>query len=1076
MSALRTIINKPVSVAVLSVMIMILSLFTVTMLPQELIPEITFPTISVITRYQGAGPEEIETTISEPLERVLVGISGVTKITSTSRENQSIVSLSFDWDVDLDFATNDIRDQLDGVRNTLPQDADAPIIFRLNLNQMIPIMYLSFSGAGMSADDLKPIAEDQIIPYLEQVDGVASISVAGGRDREVRIEVLQNRLEAYNITLSEVARAVQAQNIQMSAGNVTQSERRVLMRTAGEFDSIEQVANTVITTRMASNGSHQMIPIRLRDIADVFLGFEERETYSETNGFEALSLNVTSQSGGNSVEIARNLTRTVARLNEELPGGMEVIITFDTSRMTTNSINQVVSSAGSGLILIIIILLLFLRNVKAAAIVSITMPLSILITLMFMYFFDLSLNLMSLTGLTLGVGMIVDSSIVIIENIYRYREKGVKAITASYLGASEMVVAIVASTLTTVSVFLPLVLFQRELEIIGVLFGDLSFTIIIALISSVVSAVTIVPVLAGNFLAIDTPTQKPLTGVMLFIDGFMTKFLSWLDGKYANGIDWALSNGKKVIIITIVSLITSCVILDNFVGSELMPEMDSQSLSLEYTLPVASELAQTLAVGQNLTARIMKDAGHGISFTMLRVGEAPRGMTMNTAEGTLTVILPNEFRDRTVTLDELRGYFRTYYDDFPGVSFGFRAGGMTGGNGAAVTLNVSGSDQKVLEETVNNLMAILEDVPQLSEVASDLEEGIPEAIITIDRDKASTFGLTVNGIARELNTSIDGMVAGVFRVSGDEYDIRTLLREEDRLSVTDLDRIFLISPYHNVRVPVSNVATVDLTLGPVAIMRENQTRQLEITANTIILPNGRSIAPSDASAMAWEAINQNYTPVEGIMIREGGDNSDFAEMLPTLMMVVAIAIMLVYSIMASQFESLKDPFIIILSLMTLPIGPIIIYWVTGSPFSAFSIVGMIMLVGIAVNTGIILVDYTNLLRRRGVPLREAVIQCGRLRLRPILMTSLTTTLGLIPMAVAVGDGTAMTKPIGLTVIGGMISSTIMTLFLVPVLYFIFNRKHELRRIATEEALKAEILARHNHNQHALEGEAEHGHE
>ncbi len=1073
MSALRTIINKPVSVAVLSVMIMILSTFTLTMLPQELIPEITFPTISVITRYPGAGPQEIETTVSEPLERVLVGISGVTKVSSTSRENQSIVSLSFGWDVDLDVATNDIRDQLDRVRNSLPDDADAPIIFRLNLNQLIPIMYLSLTGPGMSADDLKPIAEDDVIPYLEQVDGVASISVAGGRERQVRIEVIQNRLEAYNITLSQVVAAIQAQNVQMGAGNVTQSERRVLLRTAGEFDSLEQIANTVITTRTSSSGNHQIIPIRLRDIADVSMGFEDRETYAEVNGFEALSLNVTSQSGGNSVEIARNLTRTIAELNKELPEGIDVVVNFDTSRMTTNSIGQVVSSASSGLILIIIVLLLFLRNIKAAAIVSITMPLSILITLMFMYFFDLSLNLMSLTGLTLGVGMIVDSSIVIIENIYRYREKGVKAITASYLGTSEMVVAIVASTLTTVSVFLPLVLFQRELEIIGVLFSDLSFTIIIALMSSVVSAITIVPVLAGNYLALDTPTQKPLTGIMLFIDKFMSRFLTWLDNHYASGIDWALSNGKKVIFITVASLFLSFVILSNFVGSELMPEMDSQSLSLEYTLPVASELEQTLAVGQNLTARIMKDAGHGITFTTLRVGETPRGLTMNTAQGTLTVILPNEFRERTVTLDQLRNFFRSYYDDFPGVDFGFRAGGPTGG-GAAVTLNVSGNNQELLEKAVYSLMNILEDVPELSEVSSNLEDGIPEAVITIDRDKASSFGLNVQTIARELNSSIDGARAGIFRVSGDEYDIRAVLREQDRLAITDLDRIFLLSPLDNrTRVPLSNMAAVNSALGSVAIIREDQTRQLEITANTIIRPNGRTIAPSDASAMAWNAINQNFVPMEGINIREGGNNQDFAELLPTLMMVIAIAIMLVYSIMASQFESLKDPFIIILSLMTLPIGPIIIYWITGSPFSAFSIVGMIMLVGIAVNTGIILVDYTNLLRRRGVPLREAVIQCGRLRLRPILMTSLTTTLGLIPMAMAVGDGTAMTKPIGLTVIGGMISSTIMTLFLVPVLYFIFNRKDELKIIAKEEALKADILSRHNKTHPTLEGDAQH---
>ncbi|NIZ41131.1 efflux RND transporter permease subunit [Entomospira entomophila] len=1070
MSMVKTLINKPVSVVVLSSLVLIISLFMLTLIPQELTPEMDFPTISVITRYIGAGPEEVESGITEILESAFLSISGVTEITSTSSENVSRVSINFDWDRDLDAATNDIRDKIDLVRNSLPEDADNPVIFRLNINTMIPVISMRLSGLDMSGEELKAIAEDSVVPYIEQLNGVASVDLFGGRERQVRVEVIQNRLEAYNITMNEVAQVLAAQNIQISAGSIDMDASRLLLRTAGEFSNLQDVEDVIVayrpllftpattiqgsswanTNTNVSANDTRMIPVRIRDIADVHYGFADAETYSAVNGEAALILNITRQSGSNAVDIARLLRSQMPVFNDKLPNGLELEILYDTSRLTSNSIARVVESALSGLVLIVIVLLLFLRNVKSALIVSITMPLSIFTTVMFMYLFDLTLNLMSLTGLTLGVGMIVDSSIVIIENIYRYREKGVKATTAAHLGTSEMIMAITASTLTTVAVFLPMVIFQRELEIVGVLFGDLAFTIVIALFSSLVFSVTVVPVLAGTFLAIDTPKQKPLKGVMARVDKVMERFLNWMDAKYARGIEWSLNHKFTVIFVSFGALAASIMILRSpLIGTELMPSMDSQTVEVTFELPVDSTLEATAIVGRDFTKRMNEafdslNVGTVINYYILTVGGSSLTGAGEPNSGTLTMVMDDEFHNRPLSSDAVQDLARQLFHYYPDITFSFGSRGF--GSGAAFELNITGNDQNQLRLVSEEIATILEGVPQIREPSSDLEDGIPESIIVPNRDMIGSMGVAIASIGSEIRTNINGNAVSVYRADGDEIDIYLILREEDRLSIRDLDRIYVNSPITGTRMPVSNLVSIQQGISPVSIVRKNQVRQATVTANAALRSDGTPYPAGLVSSAAWQAINQEYVPVDGIMLREGGGNQDFIDLIPTLIAVVFVSIILVYGIMASQFESLKDPFIIILTIATMPIGPILIYAITRQPFSTFSIIGMIMLVGIVVNTGIILVDYTNLLRKRGMALREAVIETGRLRLRPILMTTLTTVLGMIPMATATGDGTAMTKPIGITVVGGMISSSIMTLFLVPVLYYLFNQRNEKKNI------------------------------
>ncbi|NIZ18974.1 efflux RND transporter permease subunit [Entomospira culicis] len=1088
MSMVKSLINKPVSVVVLASLTFIISIFMINLLPQELTPEFDFPTISVITTYPGAGPEEIESSITQVLESVFLSISGITKLSSTSSEGQSVVSISFDWNKNLDVATNDIRDKIDLARNALPEGANTPIIFRLNLNTMIPVMILNLSGLDMNSDELKVIAEDKIIPYLEQINGVASVNTFGGRQRQVRVEVTQNRLEAYNITMGDISRSIAAQNVQVSAGNINMGDSRLLLRTAGEFANLTDIEDVVITYRpvpyspttttqgsswsststnlSAGGNSPRMVPIRVRDVADVFWGFADADSHAEVNGVEALNLNIQRQSGSNAVDVSKALRRQIPVLNAQLPDGIDIEIIYDTSKITSNSIAQVVNSALSGLLLIIFVLLIFLRNIKSALIVSITMPLSIFTTLMFMYFFDLTLNIISLTGLTLGVGMVVDSAIVIIENIYRYREKGVKSTTAAHLGTSEMALAITASTLTTVAVFLPMVLFQKELQLVGVLLGDLAFTIVIALISSLVFSITVVPVLAGSFLAIDTPKQKPLKGFMAVIDRGMERILSWLDAKYARGIEWSLNHRWSVIFISFGTLAASIVLLMSpLIGTEQMPAMDSQTFTINFTLPVDSTIEATIETGQSFSRRYQeviaeKNVGKAASFYILSAGGSNMGFGGSLNEGSLDIILDDDFKNRPLSINQMQDIARGIFSEYPGVEFGFSAGGPPGsGGGSALTINISGNDQRKLEEVANTIVEILRTVPEVKEPTSNLSAGIPETIIIPNRDKAGAFGVPMASIGSEIRSNINGSTVSIYRADGEEIDLFLVLRPEDRMSIRDLDRIYVNSQVTGTRIPIANLVEIEEGISPMSIRRENQTRQATVSANAGLRPDGKPFAPSIVSEAAWRAINRDFIPVDGVTIKEAGDNQDFIDLIPIFLAVIAISIILVYGIMASQFESLKDPFIIILSIVTMPIGPILIYAISGQPFSSFSVIGMIMLIGIIVNTGIILVDYINLLRKRGTNLREAVIETGRLRLRPILMTTLTTILGMIPLATATGDGTSMTQPIGVTVVGGMISSSIMTLFLVPVLYYMFNQKGERKRVAQQQREHAILLER-----------------
>ncbi|MGL4524912.1 MAG: efflux RND transporter permease subunit [Spirochaetia bacterium] len=1053
MSIVRTVIQRPISVVILCFTLMLIASVVIPMIPQDLTPDIEFPFISVITNYDGANPSEIESSVTKILEPSLINIEGLKKMSSVSRENMSQVMLQFDWGVDLETATNNVRDQIDRVRSILPDDAESPAIFKLDLNASIPVSSWSFSGNGLDSDELYDIADRDVKPYLEQVAGVSEAGLSGGRERQVRVELIQNRLEAYSVSITDIRNKLLTENVQLSAGSITEGVRELSLRVDGKFKSLEQIQDLVIKT-MNVEGISSPVSVRLRDLGSVFIGYEDPTIVTYVDGEKSLSIDIYKQSGSNTVQVAAGVEKQVERLYRQLPSGLVFERIFDSSNSVKSAIGQVVQSIFIGGFLTVLTLLFFLRNIKSALIVAITMPLSILTTVMMMYFFGLSLNILSLAGLNLGIGMIVDSSIVLLENTTRYREKGVMARSSAILGCEEMVGAIISGSLTTICVFLPLVLFASELGIIGVLVNDMSFTIVISLATSLLFAVITVPILAGVLLPIRTTTQRPLKGLMKILDEKISVWLNILDEKYANGIEWALTHKKTIISSVAISLFMSLLILAKFVGFELMPPGNEPEVQVSYKFPPGTRLDINLATMNDAANKIKELGGKGIYHTMVNAGGAGFGQT-NDAKGEMYIIAPEEYKKRVLSNRQIMDLTRSVLANIPGLDYNFASRGPGGGGGAEVTIKVSSNEQSMLEKTADEIVKSLQEVNVLTEVQTNIEASLPEIEIVIDRDKASNYGLSFNELASEVRNNFEGGLSGTFEYKGNDIDIWTILREEDRSSFMDIDRIFVMNREGSM-VSLANFATFQKGQSFSEIRRENQRRQIEVSAYAVTNAKGNRIPASVANNAAFKKISESIVLPEGVSIQTGGDFEDLQELIPKVGMVFFLAVFLVYAVMASQFENLKDPFIIITSVLTIPIGPSLLYLFTGSAMSAYSMIGFIVLAGIVVNHGIVLIDYTNLLRKRGAPLREAVILAGRQRLRPILMTTLTTVLGMIPMALAEGDGTTMSQPIGRTVFAGMISASMLTLLFTPLLYYVFNKKNEEKKIKREAAKRAKL--------------------
>ncbi len=838
MSITKTVVGRPTTLAILFALLVGLGIYAASDLAIDLYPEITPPVLLVFTDYSGAGPEEVEKTITRPLEGALSNVSNVDEINSVSREGGSQVTLQFTWGTDMSEASNEVRDKLEFVKPYLPDDASSPQIFKFDPS-MIPILNLVVKG-NRSPEELRELAENIIQPRLEQVEGVAMVSVMGGRDRVIRVEVPQNRLAAFDLTLTQIANMLRGQNVQISAGSITEGNTNYLVRTSGEYQDIEQIRNTVIAYKGArpdsaptqsSPGTAQssLGTVRLRDVANVYDGFRKEETTVFINGQPGVYISIQKQSGSNSVQAADNVMDRLTEINRQLPIGTRMEVVFDTTTIIRNSLAQVQESALMGAMLAVVILFLFLRSFKSTLIIGLSIPISVIVTLMFMYFFDLTLNIMTLTGLVLGIGMLVDNSIVILENIYRYREKGAKLRISAIIGSQEMVNAIVASTLTTICVFAPIALFRSQLGMMGELFASLSFTVVISLTSSLLVAILLVPVLASRYLPLDSRVQRPLTGLPKKIDGSMERFFRGLDDAYRGALRVVL-RFRKSTIIAVVGVFVASLFLIPVAGFEFMPSMEDDYVQVSVELPVGTKLEVTKSL-MNQLEQLIRSEIEGYKEIIVSAGERSFFGFLGASQshkGELTVVLP-DFAERIDSSTDIKQKLRGHFNDFPSATFAFAQNGGPGGNASPIDVLVKTDDLDLGKETAVRIRDLIEEkIPSVTEPTVSLSEGLPQAEIVIDRDKAYALGLNIATIGQEVRANIDGTTASRFREGGNEYDILVILAPEDRSSLMDLDRVFVTNSMGQ-RIPLASFASWEYGTGPVSIARENQTRTLHVT-------------------------------------------------------------------------------------------------------------------------------------------------------------------------------------------------------------------------------------------------------
>ncbi|MDR0668919.1 MAG: efflux RND transporter permease subunit [Treponema sp.] len=1060
MTFTKLIVSRPTTIFIIFVLLIMLGVFAFVNLPIDLTPEVNPPYLTVYTSYAGAGPEEVERSVSRVLESALASVSSLEKVTSTSSKGGSTILLEFTYGTDLIDASNSVRDSLDRVRNYLPSGTDTPTIFRFDPS-MIPIMGLMITG-NRSPEELREITETSIVPRLEQVPGVATASLSGGRQKIIRVDVPQSRLEAYGLTITDLQRNLAANNQQVSAGTLTEGNISYILSTMGEYTSLDQIRGTVIAYKgggATAAGVELPKTVYLRDIADVYEGYREESSVVYVNGQSAVQLQIQKQSGKNSVQTARELRSRLTKIAAEIPMDIKITELYNTTDQIENSINQVGSTAVIGALLAVVVLFIFLRSIKPTLIIGISIPVSIIITIMLMYFANLTLNIMTLAGLILGVGMLVDNSIVILENIYHYREKGAKLGTASVIGTQEMIVAILASTLTTICVFAPLVMFQGLLEMAGELFAGIAFTVVISLASSLFVAIFLVPVLSSHYFPLVTRKQKPLRGVLVPIDRAFERFFRGLENAYRGAVNWVLRHKALVISVMLILFVGSLMMI-GVIGWVFMPSQRADNVTIGVTLPLGTALPETEATLHRLQA-IVEQEIQGYDQIVLSAGGG--GMLSSgggTNTGSLRISLP-PYEQRIMDANQIQALMREHFDEFPGVSFNF-SGAISLGGGNPVDIVIRVDDMAKGRALAQRIVDLLkEHVPEVTEPQISLQDGLPQIEIELDRERIYALGLNTLTIGNEIKAAVDGLVATRYKSGSHTYDVVLSLAEEDRSTRPALDHIFVNSQLTGSRVPLSSFATYVEGSGPMSINRENQGRTIHVTAGMVAGTTSNML-----DQKVRNLITREIPADDDVVIEFAGDNSQMVELFINFVLIIVVAIALVFGIMASLFESFRDPFIILFTIPLSVIGIVAIYLITGDTFNILTAVGLLVLMGVIVNNGIVLVDYTNTLRKRGLPLHDACVEAAGSRLRPILMTTLTTILGLVPMAFFPGEGSEMTAPIGKTVMGGLSFGTLMTLFLMPTIYYIFNR-HSDERAARAQARREEIAAGLPHRKEKL---------
>ncbi len=1012
-------VNRKITILMLTLIVCLFGIISFVRIGIDMMPDLEYPFASVITTYEGVASEDIENLITRPIEEAVSTVKKVSKVRSMSKEGVSVVMVEFEWGTLLDFAAQDIREKISWLTDILPEDADTPSVVKFNLSDM-PILFYGITGMDDTIK-LREYVKDNVKTRIERLDGVASCWISGGLEREINVFVDRDRLRAYNLSISQVIETIRRENLNVSAGHVTRGYTEYLVRTMGEYKSLEPISNTIV-------GISNDTPIYIKDIAKVEDTHKEVRNYSRTNKKDSLVMMILKQSGANTVKVIDRVKSALKEMRAEIPEGIKFHAVIDHSRIIKKVVKRTNFNAIEGAILAIIVILIFLGSWRPTLIISLAIPLSIVTTFMGIYAFGYTFNIMTLGGLALGIGMLVDNAVVVIENTFRHLDElGEDRNKAAKAGATEVGMAITASTFTTMAVFIPMVLTSG---IAGKLSRPLAVTVCLALLASLFVSLTIVPMIASSVLR---GRKRDESGRAPGKSRFEP-----IRNIYRRCLLFSLMHRKTVLGATVV-LIAGTMYMVPHLGMEFMPKQDIPILSMIAKMPAGTNLEETDRVIRQIEDIVLDQPETlyitpfiGLSeMTKMDLAWGMGAADVNEAEIMVKLV---DKEDRIRSSDEITDAIRKRLPKVKDAEFNFIDIGemmMGGGGEAPIEVKVFGKDLSILEEISRSIAERCRDVPGFRDVEISLKAVKPEIQIKVDREKAARLGLTVGEIGRTVKEAFLGIVASRYRIEGDEYDLRVRFQDLDRNSVSDISNINISSPL-GPQIPLYQVAEIGYGKGPVEITREDQERKVTVKGNTFGRDMG-SIVKDIKERVA------NISLPEGYFVKFGGRYQDMQEAFSSLSWALLIAIMLVYMIMAAQFESLLTPFVIMFTVPLAFIGVVFGLFAFGKTLSVPALMGVLILTGIVVNNAIVMIDYINRLKKRGIEFGEAIVEGAAVRMRPILVTAITTILGMLPMALSHTEGAEMRSPMAVAVASGLLFSTFLTLFIIPIVYSIVNR-------------------------------------
>ncbi len=1023
-------VRQPVATLMLFLALALIGIFSLIRLNIDMLPDIDPPVVSVITSWPGASASDVETEITDTIEDVVNTVNNLDTLTSKSLDNLSIIACKFDWGTDLDVATNDIRDKLELARRELPKDADPPMLFKFS-SATAPIMFMTISGEK-SWPRLYHLVDKQFSDELKRVPGVGAIVIHGGLRRRINVYFDLEKIEGFHLSIDHVNRILAAENMNIPAGSIKSGSKDYFVRVPARYGSIEEIRNTVI-------GYHKKHAVYLKDVARVEDAYEPEEMNGWGDGEPALVIILQKQTGKNTVEVARLVKGKLEEFEKTLPRDVKINIVMDSSEDILSSVKNLRTTLFWGILFVILVTIFFLRRMRAVFIIVLIIPSSLIIAFILLYLFGYTINLVSLMSLAIAAGMVVDNGIVVLENIIRHIERGSRVKTSAMFGASEMGMAITASTMTTVVVFVPL-MFLTGLA--GIIFKQLGFVLVVTLLSSLLTALMLTPMLSSKWITATPETLKKRKGALGRLYALTEKGFEAVENAYRRILEWSLEHRKTVVLLAL-SVFASSISLIPFLSTSLFPVVDTGEVSITFRLSEGSRIEETNAVVEAILKNIdevvkPEEMRHSYAFD----GETKEGTAaaLGFDQGPNVGFVAFKLVDRDMrsrTAEDIAALLRKRVAGIPGISkIHVRAqSAITAiliGAGKPISLEIQGSDLEENLAFAQKIKTIMKNIPGLVDVEISQKDPRPELWVEVDRRKASDLGLNIATVAGTLRNYFYGVDATEFQDAGDRFDIFTRFTEKDKNRLKNLPDIPLFTPDGRL-VKLKNIARIVEGEGPIEIERKNRQKIIKVEADTY----QRSLGAVTADLKAELA--RLGTPT-GISTSFGGDVEEQAKAFRDLATLLILGIVLVYMVMASLFGNLRDPFIIMFSVPFAFSGVLYAYYLTGTSLGIISFMGIVMLMGIVVNNAIVLLDYIHLLQKRGEPLFQAITHAGRNRLRPVLMTTMTTFFGLLPMAISERVGAEAWNPLGITMLGGLSVSTMVTLILIPTVYYMFEKR------------------------------------